>query len=128
MMVEAERDGWILVAAQLPEQMPFYMQTKRQQLDDPATVELYRDLAAAIHWTADDPRVAAVANRLTGLLESAAAEGWDTRDYEVSDELAELLDSVFLDSLPIARRLLNLLEARGWTGWTNIRRTDPRHE
>lgn len=128
LMVEAERDAWILVAAQLPEHMPFYMETKLQQLDDPATVELYRDLAAAIHWPADDPRVAAVADRLVGLLEAADAQGWETHDERMTDELAELLDSVFLDSLPIARRLLDLLETRGWTGWTNIRRTDLRRE
>ena len=35
-MVEVERDAWILVAAQLPERMPFYMEMKDQQLDDPA--------------------------------------------------------------------------------------------
>jgi hypothetical protein len=27
-----------------------------------------------------------------------------------------------------APRLLQLLDERGWTGWTNIRRIDPRHE
>ena len=125
LMVEGERDGWILVAAQLPEHMRFYMEIKQQQLDNPETVDLYRDLAASIHWEADDPRVVAVADRLVGPLESADAEEWEAHDNEVTDELAELLDSVFLDSLPIARRLMDLLEARGWTGWTNIRRIDP---
>ena len=64
LMIGGERDAWILVAAQLPEQMPFYMTMKQQQLDDPATVALYRDLASAIGWEADDPRVTAVADRL----------------------------------------------------------------
>ncbi len=66
------------MAAQLAEHAPFYMQMKQQQLDGPATVELYRDLAEAIRWTMDDPRAAAVADRLVGLLESAEAEGWET--------------------------------------------------
>ncbi|MDQ6839343.1 MAG: MerR family transcriptional regulator, partial [Actinomycetota bacterium] len=122
LMIEAERDAWILIAAQLPEHMRFYMEVKQQQLDDPATVELYRDLAAAIHWEADDLRVAAVADRLVGLLESADAEGGETHDKEMTDELAELLDSVFLNSLPIARQLMDLLEARGWQGWTKLER------
>lgn len=125
LMVEGERDGWILVAAQLPEHMRFYMEIKQQQLDNPETVELYRDLAASTRWEADDSRVVAIADRLVGLLESVDAEEWETHDNEVTDELARLLDSVFLDSLPIARRLMDLLEARGWTGWTNIRRIDP---
>ena len=71
LLVEGERDAWILVAAQLPEQMPFYMTMKQQQLDDPATVELYRDIADAITWEADDPRMAAVSDRLVGLLDAA---------------------------------------------------------
>ncbi len=81
-MIEGERDAWILVAAQLPEQMPFYMTMKQQQLDDPATVELYRDLADAITWEADDPRLVAVRDRLVGLLDAADAEGWESHDEE----------------------------------------------
>ena len=40
----------------------------------------------------------------------------------MTDELAALLDSVFLDSVPIARRLMELLEERGWRGWTKLER------
>lgn len=124
-MIEGERDAWILVAAQLPEQMPFYMTMKQQQLDDPGTVELYRDLADAISWEADDPRLGAVTDRLLGLLDAAEAEGWESHDEELTDELAGLLDSVFLDSMPIAPRLLELLEERGWRGWTKLERISP---
>jgi hypothetical protein len=46
----------------------------------------------------------------------------------MTDELAELLDSVFRDSMPIARPLMHLLEERGWTGWTNIRRLSARDQ
>src|SRR6188472_2953552 len=88
LLVEGERDAWILVAAQLPEQMPFYMTMKQQQLDDPATVELYRDLADAIAWGADDPRLVAVRDRLVGLLDAADAEGWESHDDQMTDELA----------------------------------------
>jgi DNA-binding transcriptional MerR regulator len=121
-MIEGERDAWILVAAQLPEQMSFYMRMKQQQLDDPATVELYRDLADAITWQPDDPRLVAVSERLVSLLDAADAEGWETHDEEMTDELAKLLDSVFLDSTPIAHRLMELLEERGWRGWTKLER------
>jgi DNA-binding transcriptional MerR regulator len=124
-MVEGERDAWILVAAQLPEQMPFYMTMKQQQLDDPATVGLYRDLADAITWQADDPRLVAVRDQLVDLLEAADAEGWESNDEQLTDELAELLDSVFLGSMPIAPRLLELLEERGWRGWTKLERIGP---
>ena len=98
------------------------MTMKQQQLDDPATVELYRDLADAITWEADDPRLVAVRDRLVGLLDAADAEGWESHDEGMTDELAGLLDSVFLDSMPIAPRLLELLEERGWRGWTKLER------
>lgn len=105
--------------------MPLYMELKQQQLDDPVTVQLYRDLASAIDWQADDPRAAAIADRLVGLLEPADAQERETQDNEITDELAELLDSVFLHSLPIARHLMDLLEARGWRAWTKLERIGP---
>lgn len=59
--------------------------------------------------------------RLVALLEAAEPDGWED-DEEMSDGLVELLDSVFLDSVPIARRLVDLLEERGWRGWTKLER------
>jgi DNA-binding transcriptional MerR regulator len=127
LMVQGERDAWILVAARLPDQMPFYMTMKQQQLDDPDTVELYRDLAQMINWDADDPRVAAVGDRLVGLLEAgdqAVPDEWAQHEDQLTDELAELLDSIFVESVPIARELLDRLEQRGWRGWTKIERIE----
>jgi DNA-binding transcriptional MerR regulator len=124
-MVDGERDSWILVAAQLPEHMPLYMKLKQQQLDDPTTVELYRDLAAVLGWEADDPRATAVADRLVATLDATGTEGWEDFDKQMPDELAELLDSVFLDQVPVARHLMNLLEERGWRGWTKLERIPP---
>jgi DNA-binding transcriptional MerR regulator len=122
-MVDAERDAWILVAAQLPERMPFYMQVKSQQLDDPRVRELYRDLTEVTQWSAEDPRLDDVADRLVAEFEAAPEEAWDAG--ALPDDLATLLDTVFLDSVAGARRILRRLEHHGWTGWTNIRRTPP---
>ena len=122
LLVGGERDSWILVAAQLPEQMPFYMTMKQQQLDDPATVRLYRSLADAITWEADDPRLVGLRDQLVALLDAVTPEEWEQQDETMSDELAALLDSVFLDSVPVARRLMELLEERGWRGWTKLER------
>ena len=118
-MVEAERDAWILVAAQLPERMPFYMEMKNQQLDDPRVRELYRDLAQVTQYSAEDPRLDDVADRLADEFESLPVDGWDAG--ALPDDLAALLDAVFLESVPGARRILRRLEERGWTGWTNLR-------
>ena len=122
LLVGGERDSWILVAAQLPEQMPFYMTMKQQQLDDPATVRLYRSLADAITWEEDDPRLVGLRDQLVALLDAVTPEEWEQQDETMSDELAALLDSVFLDSVPVARRLMELLEERGWRGWTKLER------
>lgn len=124
-MVEGERDAWILIAAQLPEHMPFYMKAKQQQLDDPATLQLYRDLVHAADWEPDDPRVAAMSDQLVALFEAdGEGEGAGAEGYQeaMPDELAQLLDAVFLASVRIAPRLLELLEERGWRGWTKLER------
>jgi DNA-binding transcriptional MerR regulator len=125
-MIGGERDAWILVAAQLPQYMGLYMNLKQQQLDDPATVEFYLSLAAAIDWPPDDPRVTAVSDQIVALLEGAGAdEQWENDETQISDELAALLDAVFLDSVPIAGRLMRLLEERGWRGWTKFEKICP---
>lgn len=125
-VVELERDAWILVAAQLPEQMPTLMAIKSVQLDNPAVLELYNDLWEAVDWEPDDPRLPGVADRLVTLIETTSEEWEDHEDqFELDDDLVDLLDSVFLDSLPIAHRLLRLLEERGWTGWTRLERVAP---
>jgi DNA-binding transcriptional MerR regulator len=118
-MVEAERDSWILVAAQLPDQMPFYMETKRQQLDDPRTVAVYHDLTAMLEWSPDDSRLVDFVDRLVGQINDMPAEAWE-QDGALSDDLAALLDAVFVDSVPAGRRVMELMEERGWTGWTKL--------
>jgi hypothetical protein len=52
----------------------------------------------------------------------AAADEERVADFELDAELANLLDEVFVNAVPIARRLLRLIEQRGWTGWTKLER------
>ena len=74
----------------------------------------------------DDPRLPALADRVAAFIEAAAAEAEGVEDeHPVSDDLVALLDTAFVESFPCARRLLVLLEERGWVGWTNIRRREP---
>ena len=125
--IEMERDAWIVVAAQMPDQMPALMALKRGQIEDPALTAIYLDLVEAADWDADDQRLPAVADRLVAMIEDDA-ERWSedqVADFAMDDELAALLDEVFVNAVPIARTLLRLLEERGWTGWTNLERIDP---
>ncbi|HEY2297492.1 MAG TPA: MerR family transcriptional regulator [Jatrophihabitans sp.] len=127
--IELERDAWILVAAQLPEQMPTMMAMKSAQIDTPAVTALYLELVEAADWEADDPRLPAFADRLAFLIEESSKD-WDrdeaTNDFPLDDGLVALLDSAFLDAVPIAPRLLRLLRERGWSGWTRLERIDAR--
>jgi hypothetical protein len=74
----------------------------------------------------DDPRLPQLADRVVAFIEAVvAAANWsEPEDPPLSDDLVQLLDSAFLDSFPSARRLLELLEERGWKGWTMIERAD----
>ncbi len=125
--VDMERDAWILVAAQLPDQMPALMSLKRAEVETPAVRALYLELVEAADWHTDDPRLPAFADRLVSLIEQST-EGWEdfeeTSEFALDDGLVALLDQVFLDTVPIAPRLLQLLEERGWTGWTRLERID----
>ena len=110
--------------AQIPAQMPALMALKREQIEDPAVVEIYFDLVEAADWDANDPRVPVFADRLVAMFEQDA-EYWGEEqiaDFSLDDDLVTLLDEVFIDAVPIARRLLRLLEERGWTGWTKLER------
>jgi DNA-binding transcriptional MerR regulator len=124
--IELERDAWILVAAQIPDQMPALMALKRAQIEDPAVTAIYLSLVDAADWDADDPRLPVIADQLVAIIEMDA-EQWSkdqVADFALDDELATLLDEVFVNAVPIARRLLRLLEERGWTGWTKLERID----
>lgn len=124
--IELERDAWILVAAQLPEQMPTMMAMKSAQIDTPAVTAIYLELVEAADWPADDPRLPAFADRLVSLIEESnqAWEGDRAVDFPLDDDLVELLDAAFISTVPIAPRLLRLLRERGWSGWTRLERID----
>ena len=125
-LVEVERDSWILIAAQMPDAVPALMAIKHAQIEHEALRRLYLDFGDLADCAPDDPRLPALADRVAAFIEAAAAEAVGVEDeHPVSDDLVELLDAAFFESFPCAPRLLELLEERGWTGWTNIRRMDP---
>jgi DNA-binding transcriptional MerR regulator len=124
-VIDIERDSWILIAAQVPDQVPALMAIKRQQIEDPRVRELYVEIGDYIECAPDDPKLVELADRVEAFLYAAgeAASGQpEVAELTLSDDLVALLDSAFVDSFPSAQRLLDLLEERGWTGWTMIER------
>ena len=122
-LIEIERDSWILIAAQMPDQVPAFMAIKHAQIEHEPLRRLYLDVGDLADCARNDPRLPVLADRVAAFLEAAAAEAADMEeDQPVSDDLVALLDALFIEFFPCAPRLLELLEERGYTGWTNIRR------
>jgi DNA-binding transcriptional MerR regulator len=124
-MVEGERDGWILVAARWPERIPEWIPAKLAWLEDPRVVRLYRLLSELFESDAgkDDPRLAAAADIMAGLLEQAYAAGEPGLGQAEQDGLpSDLLDALAVESDPRAEWMMALLRERGWAGWTRLER------
>lgn len=125
-LIEIERDSWILIAAQIPDQVSDLMAIKKAQIEEPALRRLYLDIGELADCAPDDPRLPALADRVVAFIEADAAQYRDLDAVQpVDDQLVTLLDTAFVESFPCARRLLALIEQRGWTGWTNIQRVEP---
>ena len=119
--VELERDGWIMVAAQVPETIDAIIEQKHRDLDDPDAVTLYLLLSEAIHWTPDEPRIVELADVMERLIRRAVEAG-DVGGEGFDASFVDLLDATTAGSAPVAPRLLAILEERGWRGWTRIER------
>lgn len=124
-LVDVERDSWILISAQMPQAVPALMGIKRMQIEDDTLRRLYLDLGELVDCSPDDPRLPELADRVAAFIEEATLQYGGTEDpFPVDEDLIALLDTAFVESFSCAARLLELLEERGWTGWTDIRRKE----
>jgi DNA-binding transcriptional MerR regulator len=123
-MVEAERDGWILMAARWPDRVLEWMPGKFAQLEDPQLVRLYLVLSELWESDApDDPRLVEAADIMAALAEQADATGENNFGEMDQDDLPfELLDSLAVESDPRAKRMVELMRERGWDGWNRMQR------
>jgi hypothetical protein len=51
-----------------------------------------------------------------------AVEAGEVGPDGVDDQFVDLLDATMVESAPAAKRLVAILEERGWKGWTRIER------
>ncbi|WP_447040508.1 MerR family transcriptional regulator [Streptomyces sp. DSM 118878] len=126
-IVRVERDGWIPLAARSPERVPEWMARKREQIADPRIIDFYLTLSSALDRADDDPRLVELADELAAYITQVADEQGDSYvdDTALEPPFAELLDTHVFATLPPARRLIELLKERGWTGWTQLERVHP---
>ncbi|MEV4459925.1 MerR family transcriptional regulator [Microbispora sp. NPDC049633] len=127
-IVRAERDGWIPLAAHSPARVAEWMARKREQIDDPLLAGFYLTLSQALDRADDDPRLVELADKLAAYITRMADErGEDyVDDTDIESPLVTLMDTLAFDTVPPARRLIELLRQRGWTGWTKLERVAPR--
>lgn len=123
-MLEAERDGWILIAARWPDRVREWIPSKLAELEDPRVVRLYRVLSEVFESDdGDDPRLAEAADLMAGLFEQADAAGQIDHDAEREDDVPfDLLDAYALESDPRVERLRQLMRERGWASWIRVER------
>jgi len=123
-MLEAERDGWILVTARWPDRIREWMPGKLAQLEDPQLVRLYRVLSDLLESDpVDDSLLEEAADIMAGLFEQAYASGELNLGDVARDDLAfDLLDALAVESDPRTQRLLDLMRKRGWSGWNRTER------
>jgi hypothetical protein len=123
-MVEAERDGWILVAAAWHDHIPAVMAAKFAQLNDPRLVRLYRLGSEILDSDTgdDDPRLQEAADIMAALAEQAYTSGENDPGEMAHDDLPfDLLDALAVESDPRAQRMMDLMRKRGWASWTRTR-------
>lgn len=119
--VELESNAWIMIAAQLPDQIDSIIARKHADLDDPMMVRLYQLLSDGLDWSADDPRIVEVADCIEHLLVQATEAG-GAGDPGLDDLFVDLLDASAAQTAPAAQRLRSILEDRGWNGWIRTER------
>lgn len=120
--IELERDAWIILAAQAPRSIDSVIAEKNRHLDQNLDMtRLYRLLASTPDWSADDPRIVELADLVEQLRIRAVRSGeLQIGGDDQEDPVLGLLDAAMTESAPIARRLLAVLEERGWRGWTRL--------
>ncbi|MCP2334792.1 MerR family transcriptional regulator [Actinomadura rupiterrae] len=62
--MRTERDSWILLAAQHPDQVPGWAEQKRKLFENPAFQRMYLTADEAAAWDRDDPRLEALADEV----------------------------------------------------------------
>jgi DNA-binding transcriptional MerR regulator len=119
--IELEGNAWIMIAAQLPDQIDAVIAGKHAELDDPTTMRLYQLLSEGLDWSADDPRIVEVADCIEQLMIRAIDAG-EAQDLGLDEQFIDMLDASAVQTAPAARRLRSILEERGWNGWIRTER------
>ena len=104
--IQTERDGWIVVAALSPEQIPPWAQEKLAALADPDFRRLYLAIDEALDWDPDDPRLAGLVSDLLAFRDNAyRGQQRDPADVALDPALVKLMTEHIAEASPMWQRL-----------------------
>ncbi len=119
--IDMERDAWIMLAVQVPDQIDAIIARKQEDLGDPDMRRLYELVSQAATSSPDDAHVVEAADIVDRLF-TRAMQSDSLNVPGLDDGFVDLLDATLISSAPSARRMMALLEDRGWKGWNRIER------
>jgi DNA-binding transcriptional MerR regulator len=104
--VQTERDGWIVVAALSPEQIPPWAEEKLAALADPEFRRLYLAIDEALDWDLDDPRLAGLVSDLLSFRDKAyRGQRREPADVALDPTLVNLMTEHIAEASPMWQRL-----------------------
>ncbi len=111
-MVQMERDIWVLLQSVSPQEAAIWIDDKRDAIGDPEFRAIYREYDAAFDWSADDPRLDALADRTQRWIANryGRSEGGETPVQDVT--IAQLIATSFGATSPAWDRLTDIATQR----------------
>ena len=112
--VQIERDAWILVHSVSPDQAAALVAQKRAVLADPEFRAVYLEFDAALEWSADDPRLEPLADRLSRWIAGqSAAYGSEPVEAARQPRLDPVVAQLIATSAPPSPAWQRLMELTG---------------
>ena len=122
-IIQVERDGWIPLSAHSPARVEELIARKQLQITDQPLLDFYRTLGHTLDTRDDEAALVDLVDKMAEYLTQLAdahGDGYIGTDLEPT--LTEFLDHLACEAVPDVRRLIELLAARGWSGWTDLQR------
>ncbi len=114
--VQMERDGWILLQSASPKAAAAWFADKVAALDDVEFVAIYLEYDAAFDWSADDPRLEALADRSEQWFARRPAAPSRRRQPAPDPGIARLIATSTGSSSPAWNRLKEIARERTAAG------------
>jgi DNA-binding transcriptional MerR regulator len=114
--VQMERDGWILLQSASPKAAAVWFADKLDAIDDPEFVDIYLEYDAAFKWSADDPRLEALADRSERWFVKRSGEVTSRKQPAADPGIAQLIATSAGSSSPAWDRLKEIANERAAGG------------